>query len=127
MIRKAAGPSTVNAYIKAFPPAVRSILQQVRRTIASVAPQATEAIKYGIPTFVLHGNLVHFAAFKKHIGFFPAPSAIEHFRKELKEYVTSKGTVRFPLDTPIPMDLVKRMVAFRLAENVQKAGGSETR
>ncbi len=93
----------------------------MRSVIQAAAPEATEKISYQMPTFYLNGNLVHFAAFKHHIGFYPTPSGTEHFQKELSAYKTSKGTVQFPLDQPIPFDLVTRLVEFRVAENKQKA------
>lgn len=111
---------TIDAYIAGFPEAVQAILQKVRTTIRKAAPDAEEAMKYAIPTFTLNGNLVHFAAFKNHIGFYPAPSAIEKFRKELSAYEGAKGTVRFPLDEPIPYALIRDIVKFRVAENAGK-------
>jgi len=102
-------------YIKAFPPAVRVKLKTIRSLVKQLAPHAEETIKYGIPTFVLHGNLVHFAAFKDHIGFFPTSSGIRAFKKELANYDTAKGTIRFPLDKPLP--LIKKIVKFRIKEN----------
>ena len=110
----------IDEYIAAFPPAVQEILQSIREVIRRAAPGAEEAIRYGMPTFRLHGNLVHFAAFKDHIGFFPTPSAIDAFRTELSSYALSRGTVRFPLDQPIPDDLVERMVRFRVEETREK-------
>lgn len=112
---------TIDAYIQAFPPTARGILRRMRTTIRKAAPRATETIRYGIPTFQLHGNLVHFGGFAKHVSFFPAPSAIRAFAKELKPYVTSKGTVQFPLGKKVPYALVARMVAFRVKENLAAA------
>jgi uncharacterized protein YdhG (YjbR/CyaY superfamily) len=112
---------TIDEYIKAFPPDIQNILQKMRQAIKNAAPQATEAISYQMPTFKLNGNLVHFAAFKKHIGFYPAPSGIEAFKKELSPYVTSKGAVQFPLEKPVPYDLVQKITAFRVEENLKKA------
>ena len=109
-------PSPIDAYIAAFPEDVQAILQQVRRTIHEAAPEATEAIAYGMPTFKLHGNLVHFAAFKNHIGFYPVPLGIEAFQEELSAYKQGKGSVQFPLDKPIPYDLIQRIVHFRVEE-----------
>ena len=111
---------TVDGYIKTFPKDVQSILQRMRRTISEAAPEAVEAISYQIPTFKLNGNLVWFAAFKKHIGFYPTMSGIEAFKKELSPYKRAKGSVQFPLDKPIPYDLVKRIVMFRVKENLKK-------
>jgi uncharacterized protein YdhG (YjbR/CyaY superfamily) len=110
---------TIDEYIGTFPPGVQDILERLRETIHETAPDAEEAINYGIPTFTLNGNLVHFAAFAHHIGFYPTPSAIEAFRKELAPYKTTKGTVRFPIDEPIPLELVRRMVQFRVKENLE--------
>jgi len=109
--------TTINQYIATFPEDVQVLLENMRRTISQEAPNATEAISYQIPTFKLNGNLVHFAAFKDHISFFPTSSPFESFKKELKPYATSKGTIQFPLDKPIPYDLVKKIVAFRVKEN----------
>ena len=107
---------TIDEYIATFPPGVQNILEQMRETIRETAHEAEEAIKYGIPTFTLNGNLVHFAAFEHHIGFYPTPSAIEAFKSELSQYKTAKGSIQFPIDEPIPFDLVKRMVHFRVME-----------
>jgi uncharacterized protein YdhG (YjbR/CyaY superfamily) len=112
--------STISEYIKTFPPDIQIILEKMRQTIREAAPGAVEAISYRMPTFKLNGNLVHFAAFKDHIGFYPVPSGIESFRKELAPYITGKGTVQFPLDQPIPYDLVKNVVIFRVKENLAK-------
>jgi uncharacterized protein YdhG (YjbR/CyaY superfamily) len=111
----------IDEYIEGFPQDVQEILQKVRATIRGAAPEADETIKYGIPTFSLKGNLVHFAAFKEHIGFYPTPTGIEKFKDELSIYETSKGTVQFPLDEPIPFDLIDRIVKFRVTENLEKA------
>jgi uncharacterized protein YdhG (YjbR/CyaY superfamily) len=112
---------TIDEYIKAFPPDIQGILRKMRQSIKNAAPQAIEAISYRMPTFKLNGNLVHFAAFKKHIGFYPAPSGIEVFKKELSPYVTSKGAVQFPLDKPVPYDLVQKITRFRVEENLKKS------
>ena len=106
----------IDEYIDGFPSEIQDILESLREVIKETAPQAEETINYGIPTFKLNGNLVHFAAFKKHIGFYPTPSAVEAFQKDLLPYETSKGTVRFPIDKPIPFDLIKRIVKFRVNE-----------
>ena len=112
---------TIDEYIKTFPPDVQKILEKMRQTIRKAAPEAVEAISYQMPTFKLNGkNLVHFAAFKKHIGFYPIPSGIEAFKKELSPYVSGKGSAQFPLDQPIPYDLVKKIVIFRVKENLAK-------
>jgi uncharacterized protein YdhG (YjbR/CyaY superfamily) len=107
---------TVDEYINSFPSQVRDILEEMRQTIKKLVPEAEETIRYGIPTYRLKGNLVHFGAYKKHIGFYPTPGVIEAFRKELRTYQGSKGTVQFPLNQPIPYDLVKRMVKFRVGQ-----------
>ena len=111
----------ISAYIESFPEEVQRILEKIRLTIRKAAPDAEEAIKYQIPTFTLHGNLVHFAAFKNHIGFYPAPRGIEKFKKELAQYQTGKGTLQFPLDKPIPFALIAKIVKFRAKENLAKA------
>jgi uncharacterized protein YdhG (YjbR/CyaY superfamily) len=118
-------PSTIDEYITGFAPDVRAKLQKVRETIRTAAPTAAEAIKYQIPTFVLNGNLVHFAAFQRHIGFYPAPSGIEAFKKELAAYESAKGSVQFPLDKPIPYPLIGRITKFRVKENQGKAKKSK--
>src|SRR5438105_14624576 len=109
MKTKTAKTATVGAYIKRFPEPTAKLLEQIRSTIRNAAPDATEKISYGIPTFYDNGNLVHFAAFKNHIGLFPTPSAIEAFQKELKPYKTSKGTVQLPLADPLPLKLIERI------------------
>ena len=106
----------IDEYISIFPDNVRGILQRMRQVIREAAPEATEVISYGIPTFRLNGNLVHFGGYKKHVSFYPSPSGIEAFRKELAAYETSRGTVKFPLNKPIPYELMKRMVEFRVKE-----------
>jgi uncharacterized protein YdhG (YjbR/CyaY superfamily) len=116
-----ATPGTIDEYIAAYPPEVQAILQQVRTTIREAAPDAQEVIKYRLPTFTLKGNLVHFGAFKEHIGFYPTPSGLEQFREELSAYEGSKGAVRFPLDKPIPFDLIREITKFRVKENLAKA------
>jgi uncharacterized protein YdhG (YjbR/CyaY superfamily) len=112
---------TIDQYIASFPRDIQKLLKQMRTTIRKAAPKAEEAIKYAIPTFVLNGNLVHFAAFKNHIGFYPAPSGIEEFKKELSVYEGSKGAVKFPLDKPLPLKLITGIVKFRAAENIAKS------
>jgi len=113
--------NTIDEYISSFPKEIQTLLEQVRETIHKAAPEAEEAIKYAMPTFVLNGNLVHFAAFKKHIGFYPVPSGIEAFKKELSFYKGAKGSVQFPLDKPMPLELISRIVQFRVNENLKKA------
>jgi uncharacterized protein YdhG (YjbR/CyaY superfamily) len=112
---------TIDEYIASFPEDIQTKLQKMRSVIQAAAPEATEKISYQMPTFYLNGNLVHFAAFKRHIGFFPTPSGIEHFMDEVWAYRTSKGTIQFPMDQPIPFDLVDKIVRFRVMENQQKA------
>jgi uncharacterized protein YdhG (YjbR/CyaY superfamily) len=111
----------IDEYIARYPADVQETLQKLRTAIREAAPEAEEAISYQIPTFCWHGNLVHFAAYKKHVGFYPTPSGIEHFRDELSGFKLSKGTVQFPLDQPIPFDLVTRIVKFRVQENRERA------
>lgn len=114
---------TIDEYIATFPPEIQELLQQIRTTIHASAPEAVEKISYQMPTFYLNGNLIHFAAFKHHIGIYPAPSGIAAFARELSVYVGAKGSVRLPLDKPLPLDLITRIVEFRVAENLQKAKG----
>lgn len=114
-------PKNIDEYIAGFSGDIQEILSKIRLTIREAAPDAAETIKYQIPTFALKGNLVHFAAFKKHIGFYPAPTGIEQFKDELSAYEGAKGSVKFPLDQPIPFDLISRIVKFRVVENLEKA------
>ena len=114
-------PKTIDEYIVRFPEDVQAILQKIRLTIRETVPNAEEAISYQMPTFKLKGNLVHFAAFKNHIGFYPVPSGIEAFKDELSVYMQGKGSVQFPLDKPMPFDLIRRIVAFRVEENLAHA------
>lgn len=114
-------PQDVDAYIASFPEQTQEVLEKLRKTIRDAAPGAEETINYGVPTFTLNGNLVHFAAYKKHIGFYPAPSGIEQFKDELSAYKGAKGSVQFPLDKPLPYDLIREIVAFRVKENLEKA------
>ena len=111
---------TIDDYVKTFPKNTQKILETMRQTIRKAAPHAVEAISYQIPTFKLNGNLVHFAAFKNHIGFYPTSSGTKAFKKELSHYKGAKGSVQFPLDEPIPYDLVKKIVKFRVKENQEK-------
>jgi uncharacterized protein YdhG (YjbR/CyaY superfamily) len=113
-------PNSIDEHISQFPPETQHLLQQVRETIKAAAPEAVETISYGIPTFQFHGNLVHFAGYARHIGFYPGASGIREFNEELSAYKTSKGTIQFPLDNPMPFDLIRRITEFRLAENLQK-------
>ena len=116
-----AAPRDIDEYIADFPADVQKLLEKIRRTIRKAAPGAKEAIKYQMPTFILNGNLIHFAAFKKHIGLYPAPRGIEEFKDEMAPYLGAKSTLRFPLDKPIPFDLITRIVKFRVQKNVQTA------
>jgi uncharacterized protein YdhG (YjbR/CyaY superfamily) len=111
---------SIDEYITAFPRNVQEILEKLRRAIQDSAPEAKEAISYQIPTFKLNGNLVHFPAFKNHIGFYPTSSGVSEFRKESSHYRVSKGTVRFPINEPIPLDLVKKIVEYRAKENLNR-------
>jgi uncharacterized protein YdhG (YjbR/CyaY superfamily) len=118
------GPSKksvgIDEYIGNHPPNVQKILQELRGIVHEMAPEAQEAISYSMPTFKLNGNLVHFAAYEKHIGFYPTPSGITAFRERLSPYRTSKGAVQFPINEQIPYDLVRDIVRFRLKENLEK-------
>jgi uncharacterized protein YdhG (YjbR/CyaY superfamily) len=111
----------IDNYIASFPEETQELLERLRLTIRKAAPEAQETINYGIPTFTLKGNLVHFAAFKNHIGFYPTPSGIEIFKKDLSAYDGAKGSVKFPIDKPIPFELISRIVKFRVKENQEKA------
>jgi uncharacterized protein YdhG (YjbR/CyaY superfamily) len=111
---------SIDTYIAQFPPEVQTLLTQMRQTIQKAAPSATEAISYQIPTFKLNGNLVHFAGFKKHIGFYPGAAGIAAFQDELSGYKSAKGSVQFPLDKALPLALVKKIVKFRVAQNLAK-------
>lgn len=112
---------SIDGYISNFPPEVQEILKTLRRVIKESAPDAEEKISWKMPTFFLHGNLVHFAAFKNHIGFYPAPSAIDVFKNELSEYKGAKGSVQFPIEKPLPYELISEIVRFRVAENIKQA------
>ena len=111
---------TIDEYINTFPPDVQGLLKKLRQTIAKAAPKAKESISYQVPTFTLQGNLVHFAGFKNHIGFYPAPSGIEAFKDELSRYKGAKGSVQFPLNEPLPLSLVIKIVKFRVKENLSR-------
>ncbi len=114
-------PQNIDEYIAGFPKDVQKILTRIRATIRKTAPGAEEAISYAIPTFRLNGNLVHFAAFRNHVSVYPAPRGVEEFKKALANYEGGKGTVRFPLDEPIPFDLITRIVKFQIKKNLAKA------
>ena len=113
--------ATIDDYIAAFPEQTQRILRDLRAAIRAAAPDAAEKISYGMPTYDLRGNLVHFAAYSKHIGFYPTPSGVAAFQDELSAYKSSKGAVQFPLGQPLPLELIERIVRFRVAENLQKA------
>jgi uncharacterized protein YdhG (YjbR/CyaY superfamily) len=113
-------PKNIDEYIAGFPDNIQDVLKKIRETIRAAAPDSQEAIKYLMPTFVLNGNLVHFAAFKNHIGFYPAPSGLNAFKDEILKYKNSKGAVQFPLDKGIPYDLITEIVKFRVKENLNK-------
>lgn len=112
---------SIDEYVAEFPPDTRKTLAEMRALIRAAAPAATEKMSYAIPTFHLNGNLVHFAAYEHHIGFYPGSSGIEAFKKELRPYKSAKGSVQFPLGEPLPKDLIRRMVAFRVEANSKKA------
>jgi uncharacterized protein YdhG (YjbR/CyaY superfamily) len=119
--------TTIDEYIDRFPPKVKARLRTLRATIHRAAPKATERISYRIPTFYLEGNLVHFAAFAHHIGFYPTPSGIAAFRDALAKYEHAKGSVQFPHDEPLPLRLVAQIVKFRVGENVQRKSSARAR
>ncbi|MFD0619751.1 iron chaperone [Paenibacillus sp. GCM10027629] len=112
---------SIDHYISTFPLDIQEILESIRQVIREAAPEAAEKISYQMPTFAQQGNVVHFAAFKHHIGFYPAPSGIEEFEQELAPYKAGKGTIQFPIGQPMPMELIAKIVKFRVAENLAKA------
>lgn len=114
-------PKDIDSFISDFPNETRLLLQKVRETIHKAAPEAREKISYGIPTFELNGNLVHFSGYKHHIGFYPGAAGIKAFEKEISGYKSAKGSVQFPIDRPIPYDLIERITKFRVLQNLQKA------
>lgn len=121
-MKASAKPQTIDEYIAGFPGDVQEILEELRATIKKVAPKAEETISYGMPTFKLNGTyLIYFAAFKNHIGLYPTPGGIEEFKKELSVYKNGKGSVQFPLDEPMPLGLIRKIVKFRVQENLAKA------
>ena len=111
---------SVDEYISSFPPEVQKRLKSMRETIRKAAPDAEEKIGYGIPTYTLNGNLVHFGGFKNHVGFYPDPSGIKAFEKELVPYVGAKGSVQFPHDKPLPLPLITKIVKYRVKQNLEK-------
>ena len=110
-------PASVESYLATFPASTRALLEELRAFIQALAPEATEKISYGIPTFDLHGNLVHYAGYAGHIGFYPGAKGIAVFEDEIKAYKYAKGSVQFPLDQPLPWELIRRIVLFRVEEN----------
>src|ERR1700737_956785 len=112
---------TMDEYFAGYPKDIQKLLEEVRATIRKAAPEAEETIKYGVPTFTLNGNLVHFGGFKNHIGFYPAPSGIEAFKKELSVYEGAKGSIKFPINDPLPLALIGKIVKFRVMKNLEKA------
>ncbi len=121
MESKTGSHASIDEYIALFPKDIQKKLEELRATIKAAAPDAKEKISYQMPTFDLYGNLVHFAAHKNHIGFYPTPSGIDAFKNELSVYEGAKGSVQFPLDKPLPLKLIRKIVKFRVAENVEKA------
>jgi uncharacterized protein YdhG (YjbR/CyaY superfamily) len=114
--------TTIDEFIAGFPAETQAILEKVRLTIRKIAPEATEKISYGIPTFDLEGNLVHFSGYQNHIGFYPGAGGIAAFQEEIAGYKSAKGSVQFPINKPIPYDLIERIVRVRVAQNLEKAG-----
>lgn len=112
--------NNIDEYIVSLPKDTQKLLEQIRETIKKATPEALETIKYDMPTFTLNGNLIHFAAYKNHIGIYPAPSGDESFNKELSSYIGAKNSIRFPLDKPIPFDLISKIVKFRVKESLIK-------
>jgi uncharacterized protein YdhG (YjbR/CyaY superfamily) len=112
---------TVDQYLSVFPENIKSKLQELRSTIKKTAPQAEELISYNMPAFKLHGMLVYYAAYKEHIGFYPTPSPIEAFKKELAGYEVAKGSIKFPIDKPVPLKLVIKIVKYKMKENLEAA------
>jgi len=113
-------PKDIDEYIAGFPADIQSMLREIRETVRKTAPDAQETIKYDMPTFMLHGNLIHFAAFKKHIGMYAVPRGVEGF-EELSNYGGEKGTAQFPLDKPMPLDLISRIVKYNVQRNLRKS------
>jgi uncharacterized protein YdhG (YjbR/CyaY superfamily) len=121
MASNSGGFDSIDEYIATFSEDIQKILQELRAVVKAAAPEATEKISYQMPTFFLKGNLVHFAAYNKHIGFYPTPSGIEAFQEELSVYKSAKGSIQFPIDQPLPFDLIRRIVHYRVAENIRNA------
>lgn len=127
MKSKKAGFDSIDDYIATFPKEIQKILEELRGTIKAAAPEAEEKISYQMPTFFLKGNLIHFAAFKNHIGLYPSPSGTQAFKRELSIYQGAKGSIKFPIDKPLPMGLIRKIVKFRVVENLKKAGIKSSR
>jgi uncharacterized protein YdhG (YjbR/CyaY superfamily) len=119
-MEKTAGFNSIDEYIATFSPEIQKTLQEIRAVVKAAAPDAAEKISYQMPTFFLHGNLVHFAAFKQHIGFYPTANGVEAFAQDLSKYKGAKGSVQFPLDQPMPLELITKIVKYRVAENLKK-------
>jgi uncharacterized protein YdhG (YjbR/CyaY superfamily) len=125
MIANKTTPQNIDEYIEGLPPGVQQTLQKLRQTIREAAPDAEEKISYQMPAFFLNGVLVYFAAYKNHIGFYPTASGIANFREEISAYKNSKGAVQFPIDKPLPIELITRIVKFRVKENLEKAAAQK--
>ncbi|MEP7136723.1 MAG: DUF1801 domain-containing protein [Chloroflexota bacterium] len=126
MDSKKAGSTSIDEYIATFPKEAQKILKEIRATIKAAAPDAEEKISYQMPTFFLNGNLIHFAAFKNHIGIYPTPSGTEAFKEEISIYQGAKGSIKLPIDQPMPLKLISRIVKFRVAENLKKQNQRKT-
>jgi uncharacterized protein YdhG (YjbR/CyaY superfamily) len=127
MEEKKLGFDSIDEYIATFPEELQKILQEIRATIKAAAPEAEEKISYQMPTFYLKGNLIHFAAWKNHIGLYPTPSGTQAFKQELSIYENAKGSVKFPIDKPMPLELITKIVKFRVAENLKKVGNGSSK
>lgn len=121
MKSKKVGFNSMDEYMATFPEEIQKILEELRATIKASAPEAEEKISYQMPTFALKGNLVHFAAFKNHIGLYPTPSGTQAFQRELSIYQGAKGSIKFPIEKPLPLELIRKIVKFRVAENLKNA------
>jgi len=121
MKKTSSTPRDIDEYIAGHPPAVQKLLQQIRQIVRAAAPGAEEAIKYQMPTFVLHGNLIHFGAYKKHIGVYPVPRNLPRFRERVAEYGGEKSTLQLPLDAPLPADLLREIVEYRVQQDAERA------
>ena len=121
MENKKVGFVSIDEYIATFPEDIQKILEELRATVKAAAPEAEEKISYQMPTFFLKGNLVHFAAFKNHIGLYPTPSGTQAFKRELSSYQGAKGSIKFPIDEPLPLELIRKIVEFRVAENLKNS------